>query len=168
MHQPFSHQVFRATMDDMSTDADILGDERFTRFGVFVEGHARTMRALERSLREQCNLSGAWFEVLLRLGRSTGHSLMMSELAEQTGVTSGAVTRLVDRMSDAGLVERQACETDRRVQWAQLTPKGLARLTAAAAVHLEDLDRHYFDRIPERELSTVTRVMDRLRQPVDG
>jgi len=146
----------------------ILDDERFTRFGVLVEGYARTMRVIERSLREHCDLSGAWFEVLLRLGRSPDHSLMMSELAEQTGVTSGAVTRLVDRMSDAGLVERQACEADRRVQWARLTPEGLNRLTAAAEVHLDDLDHHYFDRLSERELSTVTRVMDRLRRPADA
>lgn len=145
----------------------ILDDERFTRFGVFVEGYACTMRALERSLRECCDLSGPWFEVLLRLGRSPDRSLMMSELAEQTGVTSGAITRLVDRMSDAGLVEREACESDRRVQWARLTPEGLNRLKTAADVHLDDLDRHYFGRISQRELSTITKVMDRLRKPVD-
>lgn len=153
-------------LEDMADDT-ILDDERFTRFGVLVEGYARTIQAIERSLREHCDLSGAWFEVLLRLGRSPGHSLMMSELAEQTGVTSGAVTRLVDRMSDAGLVERKACETDRRVHWAQLTPEGLKRLNAAAEIHLDDLDRHYFDRISERELSTVTKVMDRLRRPAE-
>ncbi len=149
-------------------DDTLLDDERFTRFGVFVEGYAQTMRAVDRSLREQCDLSGAWFEVMLRLGRSPGHSLMMSELAEQTGVTSGAVTRLVDRMSEAGLVERQACESDRRVHWARLTPEGLKRLKVAARIHLVDLDHHYFGRISERELSTVTKVMDRLRRPIDG
>ena len=148
-------------------DNSILDDERFTRFGLLVEGHARTMRALERSLRERCDLSGPWFEVLLRLGRSTDHSLTMSELAEQIGVTSGAVTRLVDRMSDAGLIERQACESDRRVQWARLTPEGLKRLTAAAEVHLADLDHHYFGRISERELLTIDKVMNRLRRPAD-
>lgn len=147
-------------------DDNILDDERFTRFGLFVEAYAQTMRAVERSLREQCDLSGPWFEVMLRLGRSPEHSLMMSELAEQTGVTSGAVTRLVDRMSDAGLVKRHACESDRRVQWARLTPEGLKRLKVAAEIHLVDLDHHYFDRISQRELSTVTKVMDRLRQPV--
>lgn len=160
-------KFFPAIMEFMADDS-ILDDERFTRFGVFVEGYARTSRAIERSLREHCELSVPWFEVLLRLGRSPGHSLMMSELAEQTGVTSGAVTRLIDRMSDAGLVERQACETDRRVQWARLTSQGLDRLKAAAEVHLDDLDRHYFDRISERELSTVTKVMNRLRQPAEG
>ncbi len=146
-------------------DDKILDDERFTRFGVLVEGYSQTMRAIERSLREQCDLSGPWFEVMLRLGRSPDHRLMMSELAEQTGVTSGAVTRVVDRMSEAGLVERRACDNDRRVQWAQLTPQGLKRLEAAAEVHLDDLDRHYFGRVSERELSTITKVMDRLRRP---
>ncbi len=149
--------------DGDMADGTVLTDERFTQFGLLVEGFGRTLRSIERSLRDECNLSIAWFEVLLRLGRSPGQRLMMSELADQVGVTSGAITRLVDRMSDAGLVERVACDNDRRVQWALLTPEGRQRLEAAAAVHLEHLDRHYFDRLSGRELAVVSEVMDRLR-----
>jgi DNA-binding MarR family transcriptional regulator len=39
------------------------------------------------------------------------------DLAKATGLTSGSVTALVDRLSHAGYVERQADHTDRRKVW---------------------------------------------------
>ncbi len=141
-------------------------DERFTQFGMLVEGYQQVVRALEDTLKSDCDLSMPWFEVLLRLGRSPEYTLMMSELAAQLGVTSGAVTRLIDRISAAGYVSRQACDEDRRVQWAKLTPAGIAKLEQAAAVHLSDLDREYFGRLSDREVSAVSKAMDELRQPL--
>ena len=40
----------------------------------------------------------------------------MSQLADQVALTSGGITRLLDRMTAAGLVQRVPCPTDRRVQ----------------------------------------------------
>jgi DNA-binding MarR family transcriptional regulator len=39
------------------------------------------------------------------------------DLAKATGLTSGSVTALIDRLSNAGYVERQADDTDRRKVW---------------------------------------------------
>ncbi|MDH3293757.1 MAG: MarR family transcriptional regulator [Acidimicrobiia bacterium] len=143
-------------------------DDRFTRFGLLVDGFQQVSRALDQSLKANCDLSLAWFEVLLRLGRSAGHSLMMSELAAELGVTSGAVTRLIDRISAAGLVTREADEADRRVQWARLTPAGVKRVEVAAEVHLADLDREYFGRLTDRQGAVITRAFNDLRRPLDG
>ena len=86
-------------MSDLET---LQEDGRITSFGFFVEAHARIWRALDRSLHESCDISGAWFEVLLRLGRSPGGRLTMSELAQQLAITSGGATRLIDRVEKAG------------------------------------------------------------------
>lgn len=143
-------------------------DDRFTRFGILVEGFQRVSRALDQSLKANCGLSLAWFEVLLRLGRSPDHTLMMSELAAELGVTSGAVTRLIDRMSAAGLVKREAGDQDRRVQWARLTSVGVKSLEVAAEVHLADLDREYFGRLTDRQGAVITKAFNDLRRPLDG
>ena len=37
-------------------------------------------------------------------------------------ITRGGLTKLVDRLVKAGLLERTFCETDRRVSYATLTP----------------------------------------------
>jgi DNA-binding MarR family transcriptional regulator len=139
-------------------------DDRITRFGMLAEGFGRLHRELERSLRSDSGLSMAWFEVMLRLGRSPNHELMMSELADQLAITSGGVTRLVDRLVEAGYVERKACPEDRRVHWARLTDVGRVKLDAATRTHLDELQSEYFDRLSSDELDTITAVMDRLRR----
>jgi DNA-binding MarR family transcriptional regulator len=83
-------------------------------------------------------------------------------------LTSGGVTRLVDRLVEAGTVERVQCPTDRRVLWAQLTERGLEVVTEAAARHVVDVERHYTGEMSIEELEQVTRVLDRLAGSCEG
>ncbi|MFW5730752.1 MAG: MarR family winged helix-turn-helix transcriptional regulator [Desulfonatronovibrionaceae bacterium] len=53
-------------------------------------------------------------------------ALAMKELAEKMGITTGTLTVLVDRLEEAGMVERKPHETDRRSIRVQLTEKGRA------------------------------------------
>src|SRR4051794_38914935 len=66
----------------------------------------------------------AWFEVLATLDRASEKRLKMGELAEALVITRGGLTKLVDRLIKAGLLERAFCETDRRVSYATLLPAG--------------------------------------------
>ncbi len=50
--------------------------------------------------------------------------MKMGELAEALVITRGGLTKLVDRLIKAGLLERTFCETDRRVSYATLLPAG--------------------------------------------
>lgn len=139
-------------------------DGRITSFGLLVEANRRLLRTFDRSLRDQHGISIVWFEALLRLSRSENGRMSMSDLADQLVLSSGGITRLVDRLEDAGLVAREACPSDRRVQWARLTPGGTRKLEEAAASHLRDLDDHFLSGMNDAELETITRVLDRLRQ----
>lgn len=65
-----------------------------------------------------------WFEVLATLDRAPEQRLKMGELAEALVITRGGLTKLVDRLIKAGLLERTFCETDRRVSYATLLPAG--------------------------------------------
>ena len=140
-----------------------LDDQRITAFGLMVEANRRLLRAIEASLREHHDLTAITFEALLRLGRSPEFHLSMSELADQMVLTSGGVTRLVDRLTDDGFAERVACPTDRRVQWARLTEAGLAKITDALGTHLSDLDELFASRVSNEELAVLTGIMERLR-----
>ncbi|MGN6256921.1 MAG: MarR family winged helix-turn-helix transcriptional regulator [Solirubrobacterales bacterium] len=70
----------------------------------------------------------AWFEVLATLDRAPEQRLKMGELAEALVITRGGLTKLVDRLIKAGLLERTFCETDRRVSYATLLPAGIELL----------------------------------------
>src|SRR4051794_7847405 len=69
-----------------------------------------------------------WFEVLASLDRAPEQRLKMGDLAEALVITRGGLTKLVDRLIKAGLLERTFCETDRRVSYATLLPAGLELL----------------------------------------
>ena len=66
----------------------------------------------------------AWYEVLDAVAEAPEERLKMGDLAEALVISRGGLTKLVDRLVKAGLLERTFCETDRRVSYATLTPAG--------------------------------------------
>ena len=137
-------------------------DALITTFGRLVEAQSRLERRLGADLEARCDLPHAWFEVLVRLGRSEAGRLTMGSLAEQVSLTTGGVTRLVDRMEAAGYVERVPCPTDRRVSYASLTGRGRAKLDEAAQVHAANL-RSVFAAFSDEDRGTLDALLDRLR-----
>ncbi len=142
---------------------DDIFDERITTFGRLHEAHARLHQTFGRSLEEAHGLSNGSFEALLRIGRSPDQRLIMRELAEQVALTTGGVTRLVDRLVEAGYVERCGDPADRRVNYIQLTDEGRRKLEAAVGSHLSDLDAELFARLDSKEVAELNRIMDKLR-----
>src|SRR3954453_9370043 len=113
-----------------------LDDPRFTAFGLFAEAYAGLTARFASQL-ERHRLSAVEFEVLLRLARSPGSRLRMTDLAGQTTLSTSGVTRVVDRMDRDGLVCREACPSDRRSSYAVITAAGQARLAEVLPDHLE-------------------------------
>jgi DNA-binding MarR family transcriptional regulator len=77
------------------------------------------------------------FDVLATLRRQgTPYALTPGELGERTMVTSGAVTKRVDRLAAKGLVERRASSTDGRSRTVVLTAEGHRVIDAAMDEHV--------------------------------
>ena len=91
--------------------------------------------------------------------------LTMSELASQILLTSGGVTRLIDRMVDSGYVERQSCPTDRRTVYVALTPAGTEKLTDTTAVHVQGLERHFLAPLDEHDRVALRTALTKLVGP---
>lgn len=76
------------------------------------------------------------FTVLAALRRAgPPYCLTPSELSRSTIVTSGAVTKRVDRLEAAGLVARSTDPSDRRGVLVTLTPAGLEAVDVAASAY---------------------------------
>lgn len=144
-----------------------LDDDRLTLVGLLVESYKGLTATLERRLERDFGLSLQWFEVLLRLSRSPGNRLRMSDLAAQTGLTPSGLTRAVDRLSEAGLVERVACPEDRRVAYAALTPAGLDKVRAAVRPHLDDIDELVHAALTPAERDELARLLRKVRDHVN-
>jgi len=93
--------------------------------------YQRLMCALDRELGSEHSLSASEFEVLQQLERSEECSLRMATLAENAHLTQSALSRLVSRLERDGLLERKACEQDRRSQYVSLTAAGRSRYAEA-------------------------------------
>ena len=144
---------------------DLLADDRLTAMGLLVETSTALIAAFEAEL-EDLGLAGSSFEVLLRLARSPGERLRMSDLAAQSTLTNSGLTRLVDRLEAAGEVVREPCETDRRGSFACLTPAGRARVLAVLPAHLATVDRLLTGVLAPEELAGFLATLRRLRAVV--
>lgn len=145
---------------------DALVDHpHLTTIGLLVEAHAGMTSRLEQQL-DQCELSVVWFEVLIRLLRTPGHRLRMSDLAAQTTLSASGLTRAIDRLEAAGLVRREACPSDRRGAFAALTPEGETRIGAALPLHVDELEA-MFGIYDADELAQLTALLRRLRDAVN-
>src|ERR671926_250691 len=113
---------------------DLVHDDRITLWGLFLEVHASIGRRLSRELRAEVDLPDAWFDVLLRIGRTPGQAVRMTDLARMVLFSSGGFTKLADRMEQAGLIRREQCPGDRRSLLAVLTPEGRRVLERGLAV----------------------------------
>lgn len=82
------------------------------------------------------------FDVLATLRRQGGdYVLTPSDLSEQTVVTSGAVTKRVDRLEARGHVERRPSGTDGRSRLVALTPSGKTLIDKAFTAHMANETR---------------------------
>jgi DNA-binding MarR family transcriptional regulator len=108
-----------------------------------------------QDLERRAGLPLTWHDVLVRLDAAPGGRMPMHELAEAVLFSKSGLTRLVDRMAEAGLVRRVACATDRRVTYAEITPRGRRRLAAATPVLLASLDRRLWRHLSREELDEL-------------
>ena len=136
-------------------------------FRRLAEAHRRLDGRLDAAMEARCRIPLAWFEVLSHLGGSDDGQLTMGELADRLRLTTGGVTRLVDRIESAGLVSRRPSSTDRRVAYAVISRVGRAKLRQASGVHAENL-RAVFADFSDRELAVLDRLLGRLRAADDG
>jgi DNA-binding MarR family transcriptional regulator len=104
-----------------------------------------------------------WFEVLATLDRAPGQRLKMGELAEALVITRGGLTKLVDRLIKAGLLERAFCETDRRVSYATLLPAGVELLAEMRPIVRAELAAAFSARLTVAQAEELREMLDSVR-----
>ena len=142
-------------------------DPRITAFGLLHEAHRAVMGAVSADLARITEVPTLEFEVLIRLSRSSGERLRLTDLARQVRLSTSGLSRLVDRVEADGLVRREACPSDRRGAFAVLTDKGEAVLAEALPPHLESIQRHVVAPLGPDELSTLEGLLRRLRDSAE-
>lgn len=127
--------------------------------------HAAVVPVLHQLLSKTCGLPLSWYDVLLELAAAPDRRLLMGELGQRVVLSRTRVSRIVDELTAAGLVRKEANPRDGRSSFAVLTPDGLARYRAAAPVYLAGIEREFGTRLTNDELAvigtTLRKVTDR-------
>ena len=125
---------------------------------------ALVVEAIEKRLADSGLPELAWYDVLWALEQTPGGRLRMHELAAQTVITRSNMTRLVDRLEEAGLVSRQRDPEDRRGAFAQLTSAGKHMRARMWKVYGPAIAELFDDHLSEAEASALRACLLRIIQ----
>ncbi|MET7398975.1 MarR family transcriptional regulator [Dactylosporangium sp. NPDC005572] len=130
--------------------------------------HAALVPLLDQELQAAHGLPLTWYDVLLELNAAPGRRLTMTDLGVAAVVSRSRVSRVVDELVRAGLVEREPNPDDKRSAFAKLTAEGRARLKAAAPTYVAGIERHFTGRMTAAEAATVATALGKVLRAHDA
>jgi len=137
-------------------------------WGSLTRTHAAIVGRLQEALAASDFPPLPWYEVLTTVAEAPEQRLRMGELAEALVITRGGLTKLVDRLIKAGLLERTFCETDRRVSYATLLPAGRDLLDEMRPVVVAELKTAFAANLSERQADELRSMLERVRSSACG
>ncbi len=139
-----------------------LDDLRSSLWRLFLTAQVKLRDRIEAKLDRAGLPSLDWYDVLYTLKEAPEQRLRLSELAEKVLLTRSNLTRLVDRLETAGLLQRQSCPSDRRGTFAVLTEAGLAMQEQMWEIYAEGIVEYFASQINDEEVKVLQQVMRRM------
>ncbi|HEY4279999.1 MAG TPA: MarR family transcriptional regulator [Conexibacter sp.] len=141
---------------------DRLSADESAAWTGFLQAQADIELELANELQATHGLSFSDYFALLALDRAPEGKLRMHDLAKPVRLTRSGLTRLVERLERAGLIERWRCADDARGTEAAITDAGRELLREASATHLAGVRRRFFERFSPAELRLLAEQFGRL------
>jgi DNA-binding MarR family transcriptional regulator len=134
-------------------------------FGRLHRAYLRYNSVISREF-ARSNLNSASFDVLASLRRSGApYRKTASDLAGGSLLSSAGVTFRLDRLEEAGLIERQRDTRDRRVVYSELTPEGLRVIDETIARHLAN-EHRLLGGLTDRERAQLAKLLAKLEASI--
>ena len=131
-----------------------LTDEEQQAWRATVQLSQMLLRQLDRDLTTH-GLNGRDYEILVELSEAPEQRLRMTDLADATSQSRSRLSHQITRMEKRGLVRRDDCEGDKRGTFAVLTKAGFEAIERVAPHHVEQVRRHYIDRLTPQQLEEI-------------
>ena len=137
-------------------------------WGALTRTHAAIVQRLQEALAAADFPPLPWYEVLAAVAEAPDERMKMGDLAEALVITRGGLTKLVDRLVKAGLLERTFCETDRRVSYATLTPAGRDLLAEMRPAVIAELEVAFSANLSVAQANELRKTLDSVRASACG
>ncbi|HYM50360.1 MAG TPA: MarR family transcriptional regulator [Candidatus Limnocylindrales bacterium] len=145
-----------------NTPSAALDGEQTRAWHAFIDAQASLLRRLEADLVAEAQLTLAEYDVLVQLNAAPDGRLRMTELSDRVRISRSGLTRLIDRLVDAGLVERQRCPSDRRGAFAALTDPGTQRIASARPIHHRGIREYFAAHLTAAQLAAIATALEPL------
>jgi DNA-binding MarR family transcriptional regulator len=132
-------------------------------WGALTRTHAAISQRLQEALAQGDFPPLPWYEVLAAVAEAPEQRMRMGDLAEALVITRGGLTKLVDRLVKAGLLERTFCESDRRVSYATLLPAGINMLVEMRPVIVGELEIAFSANLSVEQANELRETLDGVR-----
>jgi DNA-binding MarR family transcriptional regulator len=126
---------------------------------VFFECAYALIDILDAELQAEGGMSLRWYDVLVVLEEAE-HPVRMNELASRILASKSGLTRVVDRMEEAGLVERRRPRQDRRAIEVVMTETGAQALRAARLVHRRGIYEHFAQHLDDDDFDALLDALE--------
>ena len=135
--------------------------ERLRAWRLYLESALALIDVLNAESERDAGISLRWYDVLVHLDE-TSEGLRMNVLAERILYSKSGLTRVVDRMEEAGFVRRVRPEKDRRSILVVLTDKGRDKLEQARHHHRLGLEEHFSRHLADADIRALTRAFEKI------
>jgi DNA-binding MarR family transcriptional regulator len=139
-----------------------MADDAVRAWSALLRVHSRLAPVLDRELQEAHGLPLTWYDVLTELNEAEGRRLTMGELGEAAFVTRTRVTRVVDELVRAGMVERDPNPDDARSMYAVITRLGRDRLRRAEPTYRAGVENWFGAHLTKAEARSVAVLLERV------
>jgi DNA-binding MarR family transcriptional regulator len=142
--------------------ADRPSSDHVGAWRALLTAHAELTERMDTALRTANVIPLRWYDALLALYEAPGRRLRLAEMAKATLLTRSGLTRLVDRLEQAGLLTRERAKDDARGAFAVLTPEGLQALRRCWRVYGAEIEAGVGRRLTVSEAKTLCALLTRL------
>jgi DNA-binding MarR family transcriptional regulator len=120
---------------------------------------AELERAIDTDLRDEWDLSLAWFDVLAALQRCGGEA-RPSELADELRLVRSSLSRRLDRLEEEGwVVRRGRADADHRSVVVELTRRGRALWREMNVTYRRALQRHFASWLDDDDIAALRTIV---------
>ncbi|WP_203934916.1 MarR family winged helix-turn-helix transcriptional regulator [Virgisporangium ochraceum] len=137
-----------------------LDDEEQRTWRSFLLASRLLFDRVEQGLKQDADLSFAYYEILTRLSQAPGHSMRMVDLAAACVFDRSRLSHAIDRLVRQRWVRRTPSPSDGRGQLAELTEEGVEKVRQAARGHVDQVRSLMFDRLTREQQAALREISE--------
>lgn len=130
-------------------------------------GFRRLSDRLLADVESASGIDPASYQVLWFLTTMPQRAAPMNLLARVLGFSTAGTTKVVDRLAEAGYVQRRPSPTDRRVTFAELTAAGMSVSADVSTTLADALRRHLVEPLGAEQVASFAAALGSLDQTGD-